>query len=264
LSSFDTDGFTVKGDANNANASGETFVAWNWKEGADPGFEVVSYVGNGYPTSNTQNISHNLGVAPSFITIKNRDRDSTQWLHYFKPLGATIAMEGWHDGDNSYTSSGYFNNTEPTSTQFTVGTDSGGNWQGDNFIAYLWAEVDGFFKTGLYERNGSTDGPFVYLGFTPALIIIKEHESGGEGWAIYDNKRPGYNPNDRPFFIGSSVSESYIVSTYDNDIDFLSNGFKIRSSDSIVNSSLSSYRYLYAAWAVNPFGGSGVSPATAR
>jgi len=263
LDSFDSDGFTVSGSDNGWNNSSHDYVAWNWKEGAIPGFEIVTYTGNGYPTSNTQNISHNLGVAPSFITIKNRDRDS-QWLHYVKPLGATKGMEGWHDGDTAYTNSNYFANTEPTSAQFTVGSDSGGNWQGDDFIAFLWAEVEGFFKVGTYERNGSTDGPFIYLGFTPALIIIKEYESGGEGWPIYDNKRLGYNPNDTPMFINATTTETYIQSTYPNEIDFLSNGFKIRNNDSRQNSTLSSYRYLYWAWAVNPFGGSGVSPATAR
>ena len=263
LDSFDSDGFTVSGSDNGWNNSSHDYVAWNWKEGAIPGFEIVTYTGNGYPTSNTQNISHNLGVAPSFITIKNRDRDS-QWLHYVKPLGATKGMEGWHDGDTAYTNSNYFANTEPTSAQFTVGSDSGGNWQGDDFIAFLWAEVEGFFKVGTYERNGSTDGPFIYLGFTPALIIIKEYESGGEGWPIYDNKRLGYNPNDTPMFINATTTETYIQSTYPNEIDFLSNGFKIRNNDSRQNSTISSYRYLYWAWAVNPFGGSGVSPATAR
>ena len=263
LDSFDADGFTVSGSDNGWNNSSHDYVAWNWKEGAVPGFEIVTYTGNGYPTSNTQNVSHNLGVAPSFITIKNRDR-SSQWLHYVKPLGATKGMEGWHDGDTAYTNSNYFANTEPTDTQFTVGSDSGGNWQGDDFIAYLWAEVDGFFKVGTYERNGSTDGPFIYLGFTPALIIIKEYAAGTEGWPIYDNKRLGYNPNDTPMFINATTTETYIQSTYPNEIDFLSNGFKIRNNDSRQNSTLSSYRYLYWAWAVNPFGGSGVSPATAR
>ena len=263
LDSFDSDGFTVSSNDNGWNNTGYNYVSWNWKEGAVPGFEIVTYTGNGYPTSNTQNISHNLGVAPSFITIKNRSR-SSQWLHYVKPLGATKGLEGWHDGDSAYTNANYFNNTEPTSTQFTVGTDSGGNWQGDNFIAYLWAEVDGFFKVGTYERNGSTDGPFIYLGFTPALIIIKEYAAGTEGWPIYDNKRLGYNPNDTPMFINSTNTESYIQTTYPNEIDFLSNGFKIRNNDSRQNSTVSSYRYLYWAWAVNPFGGDGVSPATAR
>ena len=263
LDSFDADGFTVSGSDNGWNNSSHDYVAWNWKEGAVPGFEIVTYTGNGYPTTNTQNISHSLGVAPSFITIKNRDR-SSQWLHYVKPLGATKGMEGWHDGDTAYTNSNYFADTEPTDTQFTVGKDSGGNWQGDDFIAYLWAEVDGFFKVGTYERNGSTDGPFIYLGFTPALIIIKEYAAGTEGWPIYDNKRLGYNPNDTPMFINATTTETYIQSTYPNEIDFLSNGFKIRNNDSRQNSSLSSYRYLYWAWAVHPFGGSGVSPATAR
>ena len=266
VSAFSSDGFSVSnGGTGNGevNSGAGTYVAWNWKAGATPGFEIVTYTGNGYPTTNSQSIAHNLGVKPAFIAIKNRGR-SSQWLHYVGPLGATKGMEGWHDADTAYTNANYFNNTEPTSTHFTVGYDSGGNWQNENFVAYLWAEVDGFFKVGTYERNGSSDGPYIHLGFAPALVIIKEYAAGTEGWSMIDSKRPGYNPNDNPVLTDRDNSESYMVSTYVNDVDLLSNGFKIRNNDSRYNSTLSSYRYLYFAWAENPFGGDGVSPATAR
>ena len=267
ITSFDSDGFTL-GDDNSVGQAGNfntsnSHVAWNWKKGTTPGFDIVNYTGNGYPASGTQNISHNAGGVPVFITIKNRDQTS-QWFHYIGPLGAGGGFEGWNDGDKWATNANHWNNTAPTSSVFTVGTDSTGNYDGADHIAYVWAEVPGFSKAGLYDQNGSSDGPFIYLGFSPALVVIKEYNGGTEAWAIYDNKRLGYNPNDYPFLTNLPQTESYIASTYPNDIDFLSNGFKIRNTDSRYNSTLSTYKYFYMAWAEHPFGGSNVAPNTAK
>jgi len=264
VTSLTSTGFTIGNDGtDHPNVSGYTYVGWGWGEGASNGFDIVGYTGNGYPASGTQNISHNLGVPPRMIIIKNRDR-SSDWVVGHHYLGWNGGMEGLNDTNQFYTNSNFFNNTAPTSTVFTVGTDSGTNYDGDDFIAYLFAEVEGFSKGGLYERNGSTDGPFIYTGFRPALLLLKEYNGGGESWAMYDSTRGAYNPIDNPLFPDQTLSESYIESTYANEIDFLSNGFKLRTSDSRYNSSLSSYRYLFWAWAENPFGGSNVSPATAR
>ena len=292
LSAFDTDGFTVvEGTSAGVNWNNDTFVSWNWFangngsniaagsiDGTNPtiastvsanpsaGFSIVTWTAPS--SSQTNSVGHGLGVAPSFVICKSRSGGAggLNWSSYHVSLGKDkyINLES---AGTAQTVSNYWGANGMTST--TIGLPTGSSSTGynnntGNMVAYCFAEVEGYSKFGIYERNGSSDGPYIHLGFTPALILIKEYAAGTEGWALYDNKRLGYNPNDYPLFPNTTQTESYIASTYPNEIDFLSNGFKIRTSDSRYNSSLSSYRYLYAAWAVNPFGGDGVSPATAR
>jgi hypothetical protein len=292
LSAFDTDGFTVvEGTSAGVNWNNDTFVSWNWLangngsniaagsiDGTNPtiastvsanpsaGFSIVTWTAPS--SSQTNSVGHGLGVAPSFVICKSRSGGAggLNWSSYHVSLGKDkyINLES---AGTAQTVSNYWGANGMTST--TIGLPTGSSSTGynnntGNMVAYCFAEVEGYSKFGIYERNGSSDGPYIHLGFTPALILIKEYAAGTEGWALYDNKRLGYNPNDYPLFPNTTQTESYIASTYPNEIDFLSNGFKIRTSDSRYNSSLSSYRYLYAAWAVNPFGGDGVSPATAR
>jgi hypothetical protein len=165
-------------------------------------------------------------------------------------------MEGLNDTDAFYTNADFWNNTAPTSSVFTVGTNSATNYQNDNFVAYCFAEVEGYSKFGSYTGNGSTDGPFVYCGFRPAWVLTKRTDSTGN-WYLQDATRSAYNLQKATLFPDASNAEAT-----DGGLDFLSNGFKLRNTDSSENASGGTY--IFMALAENPFGGDGVSPATAR
>ena len=277
FSSFDTDGFTVKGDANNSNASGETFAAWNWLAGnststntagsisgtvtvsvnASAGFSIVTY--NGSAQNDT--VGHGLGVAPSLIIFKRRN-NTTSWPVYHSAIGPSnfVQLNETTASSSSGTSFGS-TPTAPTSTVFSVGDNGGTNY--GTMVAYCFAEVEGYSKFGKYEGNGDSNGPFIYCGFKPAWVMFK-HYSGTIAyqenaiWAIYDAKRDTYNVADAKVQAQSNAAESTSAA-----IDILSNGFKLRGVGDERNKGTGSY-YLYVAFASNPFGGSGVSPATAR
>ena len=158
------------------------------------------------------------------------------------------------------TESSIFNNTAPSSTTFTLGGGYYTNRTGDDYIAYCFAEVEGYSKFASYTGNGSSDGPFVYCGFKPAFVLTKRTVTDGYDWQIRDDQRLGYNPTDRTLAPNDSRAENGAASSY--EIDFLSNGFKIRGGLAAINGS--SQPHLFMAFASNPFGGDGVSPATAR
>ena len=139
-----------------------------------------------------------------------------------------------------------WNNTAPTSTVFSIGTDTDVNANGSTYVAYCWAPVAGYSAFGSYTGNGSsTDGPFVYLGFRPAVVIVKMSSSTGN-WTILDSKREGYNVDNDPLYPNLSNAEG----TTDL-IDITSNGFKVRTTDATFNTNTGTY--VYAAWAENPF-----------
>jgi hypothetical protein len=156
--------------------------------------------------------------------------------------------------------SGYFNNTAPTSSVFTLGSDSEVNSSGDTHIAYCFAEVEGYSKFGQYTGNGSTDGPFVYCGFKPSFIVTKITDGTNDRWQIQDSTRTSYNGYN--YVIKADVAEVEESNSTWASLDFLSNGFKWRYNDTSNNGN--GYKYLFMAFAENPFGGDGVSPATAR
>jgi hypothetical protein len=196
-------------------------------------------------------------VAPAFIITKSRN-NSFDWgvLHHKAGtpgysallLNSTIALQ---------TNIAYWNNTAPTSTTFSIGSTGATGGASNNYIAYCFAEVEGYSKFGSYTGNGSSDGPFVYTGHKVAFVMIKRTDAVSE-WAIYDNERPGYNP-DYQLRADQTDSENSLSTVF---IDTISNGFKIRTSDVAQNASGGSY--VYMSFAENPFGGSNVSPATAR
>ena len=141
-----------------------------------------------------------------------------------------------------------WNGTVPAATVFSVGTDSGTNGSGNTNVAYCFAAIAGYSAFGSYTGNGSADGPFVYCGFRPRFILIKRYDSGAEGWYIEDTSRSPYNVMQTYLSPNSSAAET--TASFCN-IDSLSNGFKIRNSDSAFNASGGSY--IYAAFAENPF-----------
>jgi len=256
LTSFDSDGFTLGDDVNNINASNETYVAWAWKESATAGFDIVSYTGNG----SNRTISHSLSAKPAMILVKQRSA-SRDWWVYNKNLHGTDGATGvlylsTNDaaGTSATTS---WNSTAPTTSVFSLGTTVGVNADSGTYIAYCFAEKQGFSKFGSYTGNGSaTDGPFIYTGFRPAYVIAKE-ASGTGHWRIRDNKRSPINA------VGIvSHANAATGDTTEDNIDFLSNGFKLYTSGAENNGSGDTY--IYAAFAEAPFVNSKGVPCNAR
>jgi len=149
-----------------------------------------------------------------------------------------------------------FNDTAPTSTVFTVGSSAATNQSGKTIICYIWIEIEGYSKFGFYTGNGLTDGAMAVTGFKPAYVMIKK-TSGTGNWVIYDSARSPYNEIDDQLLANTTAAET----TGSEEVDFLANGFKIRTADSDVNSDGGTY--VYAAFASNPFGGASTTPGTA-
>ena len=271
ITSFDSDGFSLSGSDGALNASSSDYASWNWKaNGAGSsntdgsitstvsanttsGFSIVSYTGTGANAT----VGHGIGSAPKMIIIK--DRDSTQsWSIYNKNIGYGNFLN--LDNSNASASSTTRFTADPSSSVFSIGTNGSGNGSGNNFIAYCFSEVKGFSKFGSYTGNGNADGTFVYTGFKPAFLILKNTSSTGN-WVMYDDKRsavPDANINNR--IVNANSSTDYEFASGSRTIDTLSNGFKIRGTASDTNTSGNSY--IYMAFADEPLVGD--NPCTAR
>ena len=250
VTAFNSDGFSV-GTNSNVTGDGKTFVGWQWKETATAGFDIVSYTGN----SSVRTISHNCGAIPKMMIVKKRS-DGDNWSVYHQATGAgnftilntTAASAG---------SSTMWNNTTPTASVFSLGNKGEVNANGQTFIAYLFADIQGYSKFGSYVGNGNVSGSYIHLGFKPAFVIIKDATSARD-WVMFDNKRNISNVVNNRLFPNSTDAQNTSVDA----LDFLSNGFKIRSTNSTVN--VSGNTYIYMAFAENPFVTSTGVPATAR
>ena len=267
LDSFDSDGFTISGSNVGWNNSSYTYVAWNWLAGgtgssntdgtitstvsanASAGFSIATYTGNGTAGAT---VGHGLGVAPSMIITKARGATS-EWGVYHSALGNTKALLLNQTYDQQ-TSSLYWNNTSPTSTLFTLGSGSTTN-SSTTYVAYCFAEVEGYSKFGSYTGNGVADGPFIYCGFRPRWVLVKASPTTSQ-WVMWDTARNTYNFADKILYPNLSSAESVFK------MDILSNGFKFREDGGAGNDT--GVTYIFAAFAEHPFGGDGVSPATAR
>ena len=268
---FETDGFDLDTTDPNFNGSGRTYVAWQWKTQGGAGssntdgsinttttslnstskFSVSTYTGTG----SNATIGHGLGTAPTVVWIKRRD-SSAGWAVYHSGLASTSKYLKLNNTDAEASSSSYWNTTAPTSSVISIGTDDAVNASSGTYVAYAFAEVEGYSKFSKFTGNGSTDGAFIYTGFKPACVIIKRFNSTGD-WVIIDNQRVGLNPDNNDLDINNKDGEGT------NDyIDILANGFKCRSSDSNVNADSSTY--VVMAFAEMPFGGADISVATAR
>ncbi len=250
LSSFDSDGFSIGSNAD-MNTDGVTHVAWCWKESATAGFDIVSMTGTG--SARTQ--AHSLSAVPQWIFVKELD-NAGSWYTYTESQGNTKAMFLNATNAVSAGSSGYWNDTTPTSSVFSLGTDGGVNQASTAYVAYVFRSVQGFSKFGTFLANSNVDGPFVYLGFRPALVIVK-CASDVNDWAAFDAKRSTVNPVDDSIYPNTTATENT-----NHIIDFLSNGFKIRDSDGTVNSTGNTY--IYMAFAEAPFVNSNGVPCNAR
>lgn len=239
LTAFNSNGFALGSDGN-VNGNGTTFIAWQWKEGATPGFDIVTYTGTGANAT----VGHGLGVAPAMMIIKNRST-TDGWLIYHQSIGNTNFLD--FTTAASAAASSAWNNTSPTSSVFTVGTSSRGNGNTNSIVAYLFAAVTGYSAFGSYTGNGSTDGPFVFCGFRPRYVLIKQSDAA-TNWIVMDSARSPTNTI--PDFLLPNASNAESTSSASN-IDFTSNGFKIRNSNSDRNTNGSTY--IFAAFAENPF-----------
>jgi len=271
VTSFDSDGFTLGADSGNfINYQTNNNVAWNWKAGGTAvsntdgditssvsanttnGFSIVSYTGTGANAT----VGHGLGEVPKMIIFKNRSSVKS-WAIYHTSLGATKFI--WlNEAGAVSTYTPMFNDTEPTSSVFSVGTDLASNVSADNYIAYCFADKAGFSKMGSYTGNGSADGPFVYLGFKPAFTMLKRTDLGAS-WYLFDNKRNTYNPLDKRLYPNANSAEATVAG---GEIDYISNGFKIRRVETDINASGGSY--IYMAFAEAPLVGTNNVPANAR
>ena len=264
LTSFGTDGFTV-GSLAQLNTSGATYVGWNWKGGgtavtntqgtitsqvsANPsaGFSIVTYTGN-LSSAGSSTVGHGLGVTPKMIVTKRRDNTSN-WVVQFTSLGQNkLLLLDTTDSTLDSVSLGGGTLPLPTSTTFGISYITGLGINNQTHVGYVFAEIPGYSAFGSYTGNGSTDGPFVYLGFRPRFIIVKrtDNVSGGD-WTLWDSSRNTFNIVNSRLYTNVNAEEN-TVNTY----DFVSNGFKVRQVNGSTNN-ISSGTYIYAAFAENPF-----------
>ena len=271
LDAFTSDGFTVGagsgGDAR-VNDGSNTYVAWNWLAGngtasngdgatastvsvnSTAGFSIVSWTGTGSGTT----IGHGLGAVPKLIITKCLTT-THNWGVYHHSLGVDKYLR-LNTTDSEQSSSGAWGST-PTSSVFGVGGLNENDQASQDYIAYCFAEKVGYSKFGKFIGNGSTDGPFIYTGFKPAFVIAKESSSGGGHWRMRDNKRmTAGNPIDKLLRPDEATAEQ----TEDN-VDFLSNGFKMRTTGGENNGSGDTY--IYMAFGQSLVGSNNV-PCTAR
>jgi len=282
LTAFSSDGFTV-GDDDGVDGSGGTYVAWQWKanggtrttnteSGNNPAggyqanttskFSIVDYVGTGA----TGTMAHGLGVAPKLIIIKNRDV-ADSWAVYHQDDGGNGDTE--YDSNSQYLTldttaastddAAWWNDTSPTSSVFTINTNHSVNADGENYIAYCWAEVQGFSNFGGYDGHGANaDGIslFVYTGFSPAFVMIKA-TSETANWAIVDKKRQTSSTIDLALYPNDSA-----VDASGKDVHFCCNGFQVNNTDNDFNKDDTTY--IYVAFADKPLVTSTGIPATAE
>tara|TARA_R100000988_G_scaffold61498_1_gene30779 strand:- start:247 stop:1317 length:1071 start_codon:yes stop_codon:yes gene_type:complete len=276
LTSFNTDGFTLGSDGG-PNANSSSNVAWQWKANGGTtssnssgsitstvqanttaGFSIVTYTGNG---SSGATIGHGLGAVPDTIILKCRS-DSENWF-VNTPVGGGVGymMLNQLNADSGSNSS-VWNSTTPTSTLITLGNSGGVNGNSKTYVAYCFKSIQGFSQIGTYYGNGSTNGPFIYTGFKPAWLMIKRTDNSGY-WTVFDNKRSASGgDNEITYYLEANANNEQSTGGSVNDVDFLSNGIKIREDNGDLNNSTSPIFYM--TFAQNPFVTSDSIPTTAR
>jgi hypothetical protein len=259
LTAFNSDGFTL-GDALAVNVSPNTYVAWTWDAGsstvtndagsitsqvranASAGFSVVTWIGTGANAT----VGHGLGVAPGMVIVKRRDTTGNWQVRHTSIAAANSIQLNLTAAAALATT--VWNSTVPTSTVFSIGTDTTVNASGGTYVAYCFAPVAGYSSFGSYTGNGSADGPFVYTGFRPKFLLVKLSSGSIDDWFIQDTTRSPYNVSVNSLSPNNPNVES--SGTF-NSVDILSNGFKPRDTNQNFNGS--GYTYIYAAFAEHPF-----------
>ena len=240
LTAFGSNGFTV-GTSTLVNTSGTQYAAWSWDESPVAGMDIVSYTGTGA----IRTVSHNLGVAPKMIIVKLTNSAGFQWPVYHSSLTSASSYI-WLNSTNAQATDASYWGTAPTSSVFSVGTNANVNNNTSSYIAYCFAEIEGYSKFGSYTGNGSADGPFVWCGFRPRYILFKCSSTAATNWIIHDTARNDVNLSAKRLMANTADAE-----VSDNGIDILSNGFKMRSADGSTNTSGGTH--IFAAFAESPF-----------
>ena len=258
VTAFNSDGFSLGASSNAyANENTETHVAWCWKESATAGFDILLYTGN----ATNRTISHSLSAVPEVVIVKRRD-SATAWSSLHLAIGDSTDRMVLNDTAALEDDATFWQDTDPTSSVFTLGTSSSTNVNTGTYVAYLWAPKQGFSKFGSFDvASGDADGPFCYCGFRPAFIMVKSIVDG-TNWCIVDNKRTPINPCNE----WSKANDSAAVFGPTNKgvgWDLLSNGFKVRNYNGDFNDT--SYDpYVWIAFAESPFVNSNGVPNNAR
>ena len=271
VTAFGTNSFSL-GTHGGTNASGETKVNWCWSAGGTTGssnsngsitstvsanttagFSIVTYTGTGSAAT----VGHGLGVAPSFIIVKQRD-SANDWnvFHHRNTSAPETDFLVLNETDATSDASNRWNDTMPNATNVFLGDSNRVNNNSNSYVMYAFAEKQGYSKFGSYTGNGNADGTFVYTGFKPAFLIIKQTDFGNS-WRMYDNKRSTFNVVAKELYPNTNDAEA----TTDK-MDFVSNGFKYRTSSTNANGSGSPY--IFMAFAESPFVTSTGIPTTAR
>jgi len=275
---FDSDGFTVltPQQLNSFNYNTGSIVAWNWKAGTafsndasstsvgsidsagsvntTAGFSIITYTGTG----SAGTIAHGLGAVPGWYVIKRRN-SSEHWQVYHENNTSAPGTDYLQlsTAEATVDAATRWNDTVPTSTVFSVGAHASVNADASTYVAYCFAEKKGYSKFGTYTGSGNADGPFAYTGFKPAFVLIKQTTDGSTPWFIFDTKRNPGNSADLKLNPDDAAAESAA-----NEIEILSNGFKVSTSGSYNNGS--GKNMIYMAFAESPFVTSKGVPTTAR
>ena len=275
LQSFDSDGFTL-GSEGVFNTNTNNYVNWNWladnttgssntngtitstvSANTTSGFSICTYTGNG---TSGATFGHGLNSAPDMVIIKQRNSTGNWRVGHVGADSTFAQVLNLNLTNAAGTANSIFNSTAPTSSVVTLGNEGDANGNGNTFVAYCFHSVKGYSKFGRYTGNGNADGTFVYTGFKPAWIMIKESSNAGNSWHIRDNKRSTFNVVNDSMYANSNIAE--VSNNSALNTDFLSNGFKLRNSDT--NDNGSGRTYIYMAFAEQPLVGTNNIPATAR
>ena len=259
---FVSNGFSVSGNGNEINNSSGTYVSWNWKANGgttssnsdgsitstvqantDAGFSIVTYTGTGSAIT----VGHGLGNKPEMIIAKRRDSTSGFPIYHQDLTSASYYVQ-LNSTSAQGTGNNVWNQTDPTSTVFTVGTDM--SVSSGTYVAYVFSEIESYSRFGSYTGNSSStgDGTFVYLGFKPSFVMLKD--IGGGEWGMFDSARNTFNVVNK--LLQANVSDAEYSGDSNRDLDFLSNGFKLRNGSALVFNN-SSRSYIYMAFAETPF-----------
>ena len=269
LSAFGSDGFTVGTQGSQVNDNTDSYVSWNWKAGTTSGlsggtitpsaysinttsgFGIYKYTGG----SSTDTIAHGLGVAPKMIIIKSLTT-TNDWTVYHAALGNDKLLV--FNGTGTQVSDGTtWNSTSPTSTVWPMGNSGDVNNSARDYIAYVFAPKRGFSKFGSYVANNNANGPFVYTGFRPSMVFMKNYVNGAWSWQLLDCRREGYNSSNDQVYPNTASAEGS-----DGYGDLMANGFKITAANSGINDSGATF--IYAAFAEFPLVSSNSKAGVAR
>ena len=261
LVSFDTDGFTVGSVYNSgSNINNDPIVAWCWKcaggttasnssgsitstvqANTKSGFSIITYTGTG----SNATIGHGLSAKPDLIFTKRRSSNQT-WGVYHSALGATKYL-ALNSNATAGTDSAFWNDTEPTTSLISLGTEGRVNQSSGTYVAYAWHNVEGYSKFSSYTGNGNADGTFIYTGFRPRLFVTKK--IGTDNWIVIDSKRETFNAVGEKVLLWDTNDAEFDPGNV--NLDFVSNGVKMRNTDGKINAN--GTEYVYMAWGDVPF-----------